>query len=107
MSEELKPCPFCGGDAEFERIGNSRRSTIVNCTECGASQECGEEWGHGRTWNTRHIPEGYALVPVEPTSKMKQTGGEHNYAGINLTTACDYAYEVYRAMIAAARDSQE
>jgi surface antigen len=42
----------------------------VSCNECGVSQECGEEWGHGKTWNTRHIPEGYALVPVEPTRQM-------------------------------------
>lgn len=50
----LLPCPFCGGKAEFERIGNRRQSTIVTCTKCGASLETGEEWGQGRAWNTRH-----------------------------------------------------
>ncbi len=70
MSEELKPCPFCGGEAEFERKGDRRQSTIVSCTCCGATQECGEEWDHGKTWNTRHIPEDFALVPLEPTREM-------------------------------------
>jgi Lar family restriction alleviation protein len=50
---ELKPCPFCGEAAEFKRLGDRRASTIVSCTYCGASLECGEEWDHGSAWNTR------------------------------------------------------
>jgi hypothetical protein len=50
---ELSPCPFCGGKAEFEQIGNRRRSTIVTCTNCGCTLETGEEWGQGSQWNTR------------------------------------------------------
>lgn len=53
MTAELKPCPFCGESAAFEQIGNRRQSTIVACTNCGARHECGEEWGHGASWNTR------------------------------------------------------
>lgn len=33
-NEKLKPCPFCGGDAE---IGDHRASVYVECTECGAT----------------------------------------------------------------------
>lgn len=51
--EALKPCPFCGGEAEIERLGNARQSTIYSCTECGCSLETGEEWSHGRRWNDR------------------------------------------------------
>ena len=50
---DLLPCPFCGGEAEFERKGTPRHSTIVRCTDCSAFHECGEEWDHGRSWNTR------------------------------------------------------
>jgi uncharacterized Zn finger protein len=49
----LLPCPFCGGKAEFERIGTRRQSTIVTCTNCGCTLETGEEWGRGSQWNTR------------------------------------------------------
>lgn len=50
---ELKPCPFCAGEAEIERVGNARFSTIYACTECGCRLETGEEWDHGAAWNRR------------------------------------------------------
>lgn len=53
---ELLPCPFCGSEAEIERIGNHRQSTIYQCTSCSCSLETGEEWDHGRRWNTRATP---------------------------------------------------
>ena len=52
---KLKPCPFCGCDAEFERIGTPRVSCIVSCTECGARLESGESFGSGNQWNTRKV----------------------------------------------------
>jgi len=52
-SEELKPCPFCGGEAEISRYGDKRKSTIYTCLDCGCTLETGEEYGHGRAWNTR------------------------------------------------------
>ena len=51
---ELKPCPFCGGKAEFERKGTHRVSCIVNCTDCGASMESNEVGEiSGAFWNDR------------------------------------------------------
>lgn len=52
-SEKLLPCPFCGGEAEIERLGDRRQSTQYSCTECGCFLETGEEWGHGTEWNRR------------------------------------------------------
>lgn len=50
----LAPCPFCGGEAHFERTGTPRQSCIVACTECGARLETGETWEHsGKAWNRR------------------------------------------------------
>ena len=49
----LKPYPFCGGDAEFERFGTGRRSTIVVCQECGCRMESPETFNHGSYWNAR------------------------------------------------------
>lgn len=51
---KLKPCPYCGGEAEFERVGTARVSTIVSCTECGATLESGEVGEiAGASWNIR------------------------------------------------------
>lgn len=49
----LLPCPFCGGDAAFERKGTHRQSCIVACRECGCRLETGEVWNSGNDWNTR------------------------------------------------------
>lgn len=53
MSIELKPCPFCGGEAAIERLGTRRFSTIYQCQNCSCSLETGEEWDHGADWNVR------------------------------------------------------
>lgn len=50
---ELKPCPFCGGEASIERFGNTRVSTQYHCDDCGCFLETGEEFNHGRVWNRR------------------------------------------------------
>ena len=51
---ELKPCPFCGGEAEYL---NSETSEWVECSKCGAKGEI-ELWGTSgncvyKNWNTR------------------------------------------------------
>lgn len=56
----LAPCPFCGGEAEIERVGDARKSTIYSCTNCGCSLETGEQFNHGAAWNRRSPP---AAVP--------------------------------------------
>jgi Lar family restriction alleviation protein len=54
MSIELKPCPFCGHEAEFERLGDRRQSCIVACTGCGARHESSDEGEHnGKSWDRR------------------------------------------------------
>lgn len=73
--EELKPCPFCGGEAEFERKGTSRVSCIVCCTCCGARHESGDvNEMSGMSWNRRSgeaVPtEGWKLVPTTATEEQ-------------------------------------
>lgn len=54
MSEELKPCPFCGGKAYFERHGTPRQSCIIECGSCGCRLESSEEGSRcGSMWNRR------------------------------------------------------
>jgi Lar family restriction alleviation protein len=52
--EKLKPCPFCGGEPSFERLGTHRQSCIIQCTHCGCRLETSEENALcGRQWNER------------------------------------------------------
>ena len=89
---KLLPCPFCGGEAEFERMGTPRQSCIVACTDCGGRLETSEEGGAcGSQWNDRHTPDGWQVVPVEPTEAMLLEGK----ASSNL-------YFKWRDMLAAA-----
>lgn len=59
---DLKPCPFCGGAANFEQIGDRRRSCIISCEDCGARLETNEEESRcGEQWNDRLETENAAL----------------------------------------------
>ena len=54
MSKKLLPCPFCGGEAEIERMGTRRQSCQVACTNCGARHEGPDQDEHsGDSWNRR------------------------------------------------------
>lgn len=50
---KLLPCPFCGHEAEIERYGDIRQSTIYSCTCCGCRLETNETYDHGSQWNVR------------------------------------------------------
>ncbi|MBN3853799.1 restriction alleviation protein, Lar family [Paraburkholderia sp. Ac-20340] len=66
MDNQLKPCPFCGGKAFFERIGTARQSCIVECASCGTRNESGEEGDAcGNQWNARAVvPADAAAAPI-------------------------------------------
>lgn len=63
MSEQLKPCPFCGGAAYFFKIVDEESSDFggegIVCTSCNASTglrfACGDEVKPklAETWNRR------------------------------------------------------
>jgi Lar family restriction alleviation protein len=59
MSEELKPCPFCGGKAERHTIEDEEPSNaggdVICCSRCGASShvEFGRKENLVSVWNTR------------------------------------------------------
>lgn len=57
MSKELKPCPFCGGEASVTREGTRRVSMLVQCDDCGCLVESPDEVGRTKpehwAWNIR------------------------------------------------------
>ena len=56
MNFELKPCPFCGGKAEFFEDEFFCRYSVV-CTECGAGTDTyGVERDAMDAWNRRIEP---------------------------------------------------
>ena len=58
MSNELKPCPFCGGPGQIKRKGNINVRMQIECLYCKASVESGDVFGLTRPesykWNQRH-----------------------------------------------------
>lgn len=59
-------------------------------------------------WDAR-VPEGYVLVPVEPTEKMLTAAWETYFRNDNFTYHCYETYEiiaVYKAMIEAAQEEE-
>lgn len=53
MTEELKHCPFCGGNGSYSNAGFG---FIVKCMKCGSKtsiQESGKE--AAKAWNSRSI----------------------------------------------------
>lgn len=57
--DELKPCPFCGGEAKRFTIPNDEFGNdggdVIECTICGASShvEFGSKENLNSHWNTR------------------------------------------------------
>lgn len=51
MSDELKPCPFCGGENVTNEFDDPFYSVI--CGICGASSAFSDEEGAVRLWNAR------------------------------------------------------
>lgn len=49
-NENLKPCPFCGGEAKFRNeCHNDLLIACVKCTDCLASTYANSNSYHGRT----------------------------------------------------------
>ena len=80
MSEELKPCPFCGGEAEFhtDKGFTGELYGWVGCGQCDATS-CQidvrsmqpEETHPIAAWNTRHTIETQAAEIEELRAQLK------------------------------------
>ena len=52
MSDTLKPCPFCGGEAYLANVGMVGCSCVI-CTECRMHSDDGLQDRVVTAWNTR------------------------------------------------------
>ncbi len=119
MSEELKGCPFCGGSKisiSFSEICCPIEwSAIALCSNCGCETEgsgvCSDKEDAKQeaieAWNTRHIPEGFALVPIKPTYEMRKASTYWNdmYLGGHESPE-EFNVEIYHAMITAYQEGK-
>ena len=71
MSDELKPCPFCGGDpsASTERVGNSTWLTFVRCGPCAFDMQMSK-------WNRRPIEDALRAELEEAREAIRDAAEE-------------------------------
>lgn len=79
MTDELLPCPFCGGQAEMRE--SSTHDFYVKCKDCGAATRRNHENRNGAVmdWNAR----------AERTCRMETAEGCQNW---NSCSECDADY---------------
>lgn len=51
MEQELKPCPFCGGDANI--VSREEGITFITCKDCYAEMFGSTKESAIKQWNTR------------------------------------------------------
>jgi len=56
MKTELKPCPFCGGEANVFYVDHYEGYFIAKCNECGATIRRSESKEAIKAWNARKNP---------------------------------------------------
>ena len=112
MSEELKPCPFCGNELEKTqyKLNPTARCVTPDCRGGKMPAVTLDSPQDLEAWNTRHISEGFALVPVEPTQQQKHAAESEiaNWCSSSRQSRHhQIADRVYRTMIAAAQAQPE
>lgn len=109
MTEKLKPCPFCGGEAKAI-TPTSGSAPYVLCVRChaGGPVSSSSTMPEAITaWNTRPsvVFEGFKLVPVEPTEAMLDAGADEVWPGGSKPAyAFADARRVYAAMLLASQE---
>lgn len=110
LEQHIEPCPWCGGEGETGGL-----LPWVECVSCDASgPSCGTEAEAIAAWNRvaalsqqRAVPEGYALVPVEPTAAMVNAAANYDTGSSDGTVGRFCAGEIWYLMLAAAPSPEQ
>ena len=90
MSEELKPCPFCGGQAKVyksQSLYADRIQTRIFCTKCGVRTGTCLSKQAPKLWNTR------TETPMQKRSEELET--ENQRLRKSLKEIAEFANENY------------
>jgi Lar family restriction alleviation protein len=80
-NEELKPCPFCGGEADLSQE-DKPQVWFVFCKKCGVSTDTSYEESQAvGEWNTRPSP----WIPITPETLPEVEDYPHNNSGASKT----------------------
>lgn len=85
---DLKCCPFCGGEAKYMEIKDFFVSRFVTCTKCGIEtpRNCLNRKDAIKRWNTR-TPMANIVEKLEENSQYCVPLGGQSFTGIKLETA--------------------
>ena len=103
---KLKPCPFCGGEAQVEQHGRARVSCIVSCSECGCTLESNEQ-GAGHCWNMRSKEQNMTDTAQRRAEALyADIADEHLDKNYVIDTLYDYAQQARRDALEEAAKAQ-
>lgn len=78
MAETLRPCPFCGGEAEFETYGGTACAVVCQSCRCGTpTMSLADGMAAVNRWNLR----------AERTCRVVRSG-EPSAAGVPRERRC-------------------
>lgn len=79
MSDELRACPFCGGESSLDKLGPSSRPWVPQCVNIFGDNPCGCSLGRYATkedavaaWNRRAEP-----TPLVWSSERPRVVGDY------------------------------
>ena len=101
-AERLEPCPFCG-HAEIDPCEwmDNKGNQGPGCPQCGALADSVATWNR-RAPAEAGTPDGWRLVPVEPTDEMQAAAAQAIRFDTTLVNKLWTGNAVLRAGIAAA-----
>lgn len=91
---EIKPCPFCGNEAEYWEDSQYQDRHVIECQYCGANKR--SEYGYKgvlRDWNTRYDTKGNAMVDTGTVRYRPRIVATSKHRGTFIITESQDTFE--------------